>query len=572
MITLGASPAGGRPSIWGAPRATVAAAPVARTSSSTVRPAKRDRSTRRGSHVPTGFHRRSHSVSQAPPSGRARTATVTGAVSGWTWSEKRKLPWSGTAVRNDQASGVRSSTLGRRSRLTSTSERGPSGRHNTLSAGGRPGSRSTVKRAAATANDARVILPGEGRCTRVPIIGCLAAPKDLLALQNLFGIEVAALDVVSFLAAAHRLYPLLAVAWLLVVWRRRRSSWLLAGVLLANLFAWFVTTYPLPRLYALGVGRDRLSNLAFCQVAAATGSPLETWQVGQSHLDRQGRPHHVFWSLLVAALSGFDPRRVPVVYAWLPLAVLWAFVLALELALRPPRWGVRGVAGFTPATQDAVWSGWERALVAGGATLLCAAPMDFISPYGPAWSMTFLLKPNHALGLVVFPLVLRSCARSRGWRGWLASALLLHLLGWVFALHVVYVACGLLVFAALTWLRPPRAEAGLELRSALVPLAINAAVTGPVILLLILDRLKRPASVHSLLPSGSPHLLEATLRAGPVFALALWGAWSLIAAGTASAGSSRPNCWARSSSGSPMPAWHRWGSWSSPTRSPTGCG
>ena len=37
-------------------------------------------------------------------------------------------------------------------------------------------------------------------------------------------------------------------------------------------------------------------------------------------------------------------------------------------------------------------------------------------------------------------------------------------------------------------------------------------MTGPVILMLIADRVKRPVSVHSLLPSSSPHLLEATLR------------------------------------------------------------
>ncbi|HEX6737610.1 MAG TPA: hypothetical protein VF310_05055, partial [Vicinamibacteria bacterium] len=327
---------------------------------------------------------------------------------------------------------------------------------------------------------------------------------------------MAALDVASFLAAAHYLYPVLAVGWLALVWWRRQARWLLAGVLLANGFAWFVTNRPLARLYALGVGRDRLSNLAFCQVAAATGSPLGTWVVGQSHLHRQGRPHHVFWSLLVAALSGWDPRRVSILYAWLPLLVIAGFVLALERALRGP-----------PASAEPAWSGWERALVAGGATLLCAAPLDFLSPYGPAWSMMFLLKPNHALGLVVFPLVLWACAASRGWRGWLLSALLLHLLGWAFALHVVYASAGLLVFALLTWLRPPAGgDARQDLRRALVPLAINAVATGPVIVLLILDRLKRPATVHTLLPANAPHLLEATWRAGPVFALGLWGAWA----------------------------------------------
>jgi len=96
---------------------------------------------------------------------------------------------------------------------------------------------------------------------------------------NLFGADVRALDVEAFLAAAHHLFPLLAVAWLVLVVRRRRPSVLLAGVLLANAYAWLETNWPLQRLYALGPSSDRVNNLALCQVVAAGHSPLHTPQV-----------------------------------------------------------------------------------------------------------------------------------------------------------------------------------------------------------------------------------------------------------------------------------------------------
>jgi hypothetical protein len=328
---------------------------------------------------------------------------------------------------------------------------------------------------------------------------------------NPFGIDVSALDVPSFLAVARLWYPVLALSGLVLVAWRRRSSWLLLGVLLANTFAWAVTNYPLQRLYALGVGKDRVNNLAFCQVAAAGNSPLDTLQVGYTHFSRHGRPHHVLWAAVVAALSGWNPGRVLALYAWIPLLMLWGFALALYAGLRPP-----------PGTPG--WSGWERACVAGGATLLCASPLDFTSPYSPAWSMVFLLKPNHALGLVVFPFVLRACAHGRGWKGRLLAALLIHLLGWAFALHVVYVACGLVVYAVLSWFAAPREERRRDVLDALIPLGLNALLTLPILVRLLLDRVARQASVHSALPTA-PHLLEPTARAGVVFLLGAWGAW-----------------------------------------------
>ena len=333
----------------------------------------------------------------------------------------------------------------------------------------------------------------------------------MTAAPNAFGIDVAGLDVPAFLAAARNAYPFLALLFLAFLSRRRRAAWLLLGVLAANLFAWAVTTYPLERLYALGVGRDRVNNLAYCQVVAAGNSPLETWQVGQSHFETTGRPHHIAWAVLVAALSGGRPERVLTVYAFLPLAMAWGVALAFYFCLRGREGG------------DA-WSPWERAFVAGCATLLATAPFDFTSPYGAPWAMTFLLKPNHALGLVLFPVVLRAVARAGGWRGRLLAALLLQALVWAFVLHFVYVAWGLVVFAVFSWLEG-REDRRRDILDVAIAVGVNVVAAAPIVVKLVLERVRSAPEPHSVLPLESPHLLEATARAGAVLLVGAWGAW-----------------------------------------------
>jgi hypothetical protein len=328
---------------------------------------------------------------------------------------------------------------------------------------------------------------------------------------NLFGIDVAGMDVPAFLAATRNAYPFVVLLFLAFLWRRRRAAWwLLLGVLAANLFVWAVTNYPLQRLYALGVGQDRVNNVAFCQVVAAGNSPLETWQVGQSHLERNGRPHHVLWGLLVAALSGWRPERVLTIYAFLPLVMAWAVALAFYFCLG-------GDDG------EGAWSGWERAFVAGSATLLSSAPFDFTGPYGGPWGMTFLLKPNHALGLALFPAVLWAFARARGWRGRLLAAALLHGLAWAFVLDLVYVALGLVIFALLSWLGR-REDRRRDVLDVLVGLGLNVLIAAPIVLSLVMERVHRESDANSILPPASSHLLEATVRAGGVFLLGAWGA------------------------------------------------
>ena len=320
---------------------------------------------------------------------------------------------------------------------------------------------------------------------------------------NALGIDVGGLDVPGFVAACRALFPPLAILCVLLLLRIRRAGFLLACVLLANAWVWWVTVHPLQRIYGLGVSRDRTINLAWCQVVAAGHSPIRTHQVGQLHFEP-------FWGLLVATLSGFSPDRVLRLYPFLPLVVVGAFVLSLYWGL-----GARSEDGSS-------WSPWERVLVAGFATLLSSAPMDFTGIYRVPWAMTFLLKPNHALGLVLFPLVLRAFAGIRSWRGRIGVGLLVQLLGWAFVLHMAYVCVGLVLFAAASLLERRR-EALRDLLDVAVVIGVNALVVSPYLVMLALGYAFLTPSAFQTIAVTSPHLLETTLRLGPLFLLGLWG-------------------------------------------------
>ena len=326
--------------------------------------------------------------------------------------------------------------------------------------------------------------------------------------MNLFGADVRALDVEAFLSGARALFPVLAVAWLLVMLRvgsLRRPEWLLAGVLMANAWAWGETNWPLQRLYALGPSSDRINNIAMCQGVAAGHSPLQTPQVGHVHFEP-------FWGMLTAILSGFSPPRLLRLYAFLPLLTMWAFALSVFYALRPP-----------PGSPEGAWSGWERALVAGAATLLSSAPLDPAGTYRVPWAMTFLLKPNHAVGLVLLPWVLRSFAGISGWRSRIATGVLLHLMGWAFVIHMGATCIGLVVLVLLG-IAAGRAEARRDAGDVAAVIGINLLVVSPYLVLLLLGHGVFQGNPRHQIPAFSPHLLEATARLGWLLPLAVWGA------------------------------------------------
>lgn len=272
----------------------------------------------------------------------------------------------------------------------------------------------------------------------------------------------------------------------------------------AQAYAWTVTNYPLQRLYALGPSRDRIGNLGLVQVVAAGDSPLQTTQVGQLHFEP-------FWGLLVAAVSGWNPERVLVLYPFLSLVIAIGFPLAVYYGLR------------SPDRETESWSPWERALMAGFAALLSSFPLDYGGTFRVPWARTFLLKPNHALGLVLFPLFLAVFVRIRGWRGRVAAGLILHLLGWVFVLHMAYVSGGLVVFAVLSWLAD-RDKARRDVVDVAGVLGINVLVLSPYLFMLLVAYPFLVPSPAYALPASSTHVLEATLATGALFWLGLWGA------------------------------------------------
>lgn len=321
--------------------------------------------------------------------------------------------------------------------------------------------------------------------------------------------SMGALDVQMFLQEARIAYVIAALLVLVSLLWIRRPVWLLFGVLGANAFLWLETMLPLRRLYALGPSLDRIGNLGLCQVVAAAGRPLETSQPGQLHFEP-------FWGAFVALLALGDPDRVLALYPWLSLLMAAGFVLAVYFGLRP----LEGEA----TTEDGPGSAWERVFAAAGATLLCTAPFDFGGTYRAPWAMTFLLKPNHALGLVLFPLFLRAFAGIRGWGGRLAVGLLLHLLGWVFVIHMAYVCCGLVLFAVISWFRA-HPEARRDMKDAAVVIGVNVLVVSPYLVILLWSYPIFQPGPTMAIPLWSAHLLEPTVGAGFAFTLGVWGLW-----------------------------------------------
>ncbi|HEY2941822.1 MAG TPA: hypothetical protein VGN09_05255 [Vicinamibacteria bacterium] len=275
-------------------------------------------------------------------------------------------------------------------------------------------------------------------------------------------------------------------------------------MLAAQAYAWAVTNYPLQRLYALGPSHDRIGNLGLVQVVAAGGSPLQTTQVGQLHFEP-------LWGVLVAAVSGWDPERVLRLYPFFSLLLAIGLPVAVFYGLR------------SPDEETGAWSGWERALMAGFAALLGSSALDYVGPFRVPWARMFLLKPNHALGLVLFPLFLASFVRIRSWRGRVAAGLLLHLLGWVFVLHMAYVCCGLVAFALLAG-REERGKARRDVLDVAVVLGINLLVVSPYLVMLLVGYPFLVRHPNYALPPASPHLLEPTLATGALFWLGVWGA------------------------------------------------
>lgn len=219
-------------------------------------------------------------------------------------------------------------------------------------------------------------------------------------------------------------------AWLRRLPRKRLFSRVaLWGPFVFVALAWLASSYALPRLYGLQLPGDRLRNLSWAMSVAAGGSPFETGIIapGQRSLEP-------VWSFLVGTLGFHDPAIVLAIYPYLSLAVL--VLLAFSLHFH-----------FTRTSSDGDQSARPLFIVA--FCLLCAtAPLDFVGPYRSYWSKMFLLKPNHALGLVLLPWIVTLLGGDTK-KHVVGAGLVLGLLGWVFILHWAFVGVGLIVYLVL---------------------------------------------------------------------------------------------------------------------------
>ena len=275
------------------------------------------------------------------------------------------------------------------------------------------------------------------------------------------------------------------------------------------LLAWFATMFPLPNVYGANGSQDRENHLGWANVVALGFSPLRTFQVNHLHFEP-------LWPLLTAMAAGFDVDRVTRVFQWAPLLVSLAVLFSIRFA-----W-IRGAT-------NAATSHAEAGFAALGALLLMSAPGDFSGPFRNPWALTFLLKPNHALGLALVPLAALAVARSSNWRSRLFAGFVLQMVGWAFVIHMVLFVAGLAVFVALSYLTK-RGERVRDLIDAGTAVGVNLLMVSPYLVMLVVAYPFLEGSSAYQLSPFSERPLEAPLRLGALFLLSAYGAWKTYAA------------------------------------------
>jgi hypothetical protein len=331
---------------------------------------------------------------------------------------------------------------------------------------------------------------------------------------NLFGVAIDGLDVPLFLAGARVLF-VIAVFALAMASRGRNPRQTALAVLAAGIaghsLAWFATMFPLPNMYGVNGSMDRENHLGWANMVAQGFSPLQTFQLDHLHFEP-------VWPLITAIFAGFDIERVPLVFQWSPL-VLGLLVL----------FSVRFVWARTasPGSENPV----EASFAGLGALLLLSVPGDYAGPFRDPWALTFLLKPNHALGLVLAPLAALALARAHDLRSRLLAGFVLQLVGWAFVIHMALMVAGFAVFVLLSWLSG-ETERKKDLIDAGTAVGANIALVSPYLLMLLV-------AYPIFEPSGRPPVspfsdrpIEATFRMGVLLVLSAWAAWGTYRRGS----------------------------------------
>jgi hypothetical protein len=331
---------------------------------------------------------------------------------------------------------------------------------------------------------------------------------------NLFGVAIDGLDVPLFLAGARVLF-VIAVFALAMASRGRNPRQTALAVLAAGIaghsLAWVATMFPLPNMYGVNGSMDRENHLGWANMVAQGFSPLQTFQLDHLHFEP-------VWPLITAIFAGFDIERVPLVFQWSPL-VLGLLVL----------FSVRFVWARTasPGSENPV----EASFAGLGALLLLSVPGDYAGPFRDPWALTFLLKPNHALGLVLAPLAALALARAHDLRSRLLAGFVLQLVGWAFVIHMALMVAGFAVFVLLSWLSG-ETERKKDLIDAGTAVGANIALVSPYLLMLLV-------AYPIFEPSGRPPVspfsdrpIEATFRMGVLLVLSAWAAWGTYRRGS----------------------------------------
>jgi hypothetical protein len=331
---------------------------------------------------------------------------------------------------------------------------------------------------------------------------------------NLFGVAIDGLDVPFFLAGARVLF-VIAVFALAMASRGRNPRQTALAVLAAGIaghsLAWVATMFPLPNMYGVNGSMDRENHLGWANMVAQGFSPLQTFQLDHLHFEP-------VWPLITAIFAGFDIERVPLVFQWSPL-VLGLLVL----------FSVRFVWARTasPGSENPV----EASFAGLGALLLLSVPGDYAGPFRDPWALTFLLKPNHALGLVLAPLAALALARAHDLRSRLLAGFVLQLVGWAFVIHMALMVAGFAVFVLLSWLSG-ETERKKDLIDAGTAVGANIALVSPYLLMLLV-------AYPIFEPSGRPPVspfsdrpIEATFRMGVLLVLSAWAAWGTYRRGS----------------------------------------
>jgi len=325
-------------------------------------------------------------------------------------------------------------------------------------------------------------------------------------MTSLLGLPLDQADVPTFLSLTRLafavLLPLVALKLARQPAEHPTGRLVLLVAATGHFLAWLGTMAPLPNVYGANGSMDRENHLGWANMVAEGFSPLRTFQVNHLHFEP-------VWPLLSAIASGFEIDRVALVFQWAPL-IMGLALLASVRRYWPGEGGGRGTEV-------------EAAFAALGALLLMATPTDFSGTFRNPWAMTFLLKPNHALGLVLIPLAAAMIARAHSWKSRVLAGFALQLVGWAFIIHMALFAAGLAVFAALSWLerRPDRRK---DLLDVVAAIGVNLIIVSPYLVMLV--------SAYPFLRGDSPPVpflserpLESPMRMGGLLLASSLGAW-----------------------------------------------